>query len=82
MTSSRFSDAFAVVAGFPIDGMAAAENLASKFRSVTDGVWELKLAAPIRQLPRGKLIVSVKDRQGNISRLERTFSVAAPAAKR
>ena len=39
-------------------------------------VWELPLAAPLRNLPKGTLTVSIKDRQGNLSRIERTFSVA------
>jgi hypothetical protein len=30
-------------------------------------------------LPKGKLTVSVKDKQGNVSRIERTFTVAAAA---
>ena len=40
-----------------------------------DGVWERKLARPITDLPRSKLTVSIKDRQGNVSRVERIFSV-------
>jgi hypothetical protein len=42
---------------------------------MSDGVWELALATPLTNLPKGKLTVSVKDRQGNTSRIERTFSV-------
>ncbi len=74
-------DSFAVVADFPLDGVPAGQNLAGKFRPKPDGVWELRLGTPIKDLPRGKLTVSVKDRQGNVSRLERTFSVAGPAAR-
>ena len=44
---------FQVVADFPINGMAAGENLATKFKPKSDGVWELKLAAPLANLPRG-----------------------------
>ena len=44
------------------------------------GVWELKFAKPITRLNRGNVTVRVKDRQGNVSRIERTFSVGdAPA---
>jgi RNA polymerase sigma factor (sigma-70 family) len=68
-------NSFEVVADFPVDGMAAGQNLASKFQTKTDGVWELRLATPIRDLPRGKLTVAVKDKQGNLSRIERSFSV-------
>jgi hypothetical protein len=66
---------FAVVADFPIDGLAAGESLAEKFKPLPDSRWELTLARPIADLPRGKLTVSVKDRQGNVSRVERTFSI-------
>jgi hypothetical protein len=66
---------FQVVADFPVDGVAAGENLAARFKPTTPGVWELKLAKPIIALPKGRLTVSVKDRQGNSSRIERTFTV-------
>jgi hypothetical protein len=66
---------FRVVADFTVDGAAAGADLAKKFRPVAPGVWELKLARPIARLARGKLEVSVKDRQGNLSRVERSFSV-------
>jgi hypothetical protein len=64
-----------VIADFAVDGVTAGENLAAGLKPTTDGVWELKLARPIAKLPRGKLTVSVKDRQGNVTRIERTFSV-------
>jgi mono/diheme cytochrome c family protein len=69
-------ESFSVVADFPVDGVAAGEELAGKFRALPDHRWELRLARPITDLPRGKLVVSVKDGQGNVSRVERTFSVA------
>jgi hypothetical protein len=68
-------DSFRVVADFPLDGAPAGENLASRFQPKADGVWEFALTQPLAELPRGKLIVSVKDRQGNVTRVERTFSV-------
>jgi hypothetical protein len=42
---------------------------------LTDGVGELKLSAQLKPMKRGTLNVSVKDRQGNESRIVRTFSV-------
>jgi hypothetical protein len=69
-------DSFTVAADFAVDGTPAGTTLASKFKPKTQGVWELKLAKPITELAKGKLTVSVKDRAGNISRSERTFSVA------
>jgi len=71
-------DSFTVVADFPIDGMPAGANLAGRFKALPDYRWELRLDRPITDLLRGQLTISVKDRQGNISRIERTFSVAAP----
>jgi hypothetical protein len=68
---------FQVTADFAIDGVPAGQDLASKFKALSEGRWELKLTTPIAELPKGKLTVSVKDRQGNVSRIERTFSVAA-----
>jgi hypothetical protein len=70
-------DSFAVIADFAVDSTPAGTNLASKFNVKTQGVWELKLAKPITNLARGKLTVTVKDRQGNVARIERTFSVGA-----
>jgi hypothetical protein len=67
---------FQVVADFAVNGVAAGENLAAQFKSKPDGVWELTLAEPLTNLAKGKLTVSVKDRQGNISRIERTFSAS------
>jgi hypothetical protein len=70
--------AFTVTAGFEVNGVAAGENLASKFKPLSQGVWELKLDRPVKDLPGAALTVSVKDQQGNVSRIERTFSVGAP----
>ena len=68
-------DSFQVVADFTLDGVAAGQNLASKFKAKSPGVWEWALARPLTELPKGKLTVSVKDRQGNVTRIERTFAV-------
>jgi hypothetical protein len=67
---------FQVVADFKLDGNAAGENLASKFKEKSTGVWEWTLAKPVTDLPKGTLTVSVKDRQGNVTRIERTLSIA------
>jgi hypothetical protein len=68
-------DTFQVVADFPVNGVAPGKNLAEKFKAKSEGVWELTLTAPLKTLARGTLTVSVRDRQGNTSRIERTFSV-------
>jgi hypothetical protein len=66
---------FRVVADFAVDGVKGGENLAGRFKEKNQGVWELQLKAPVKQLARGTLTVEVADRQGNLSRIERTFSV-------
>ena len=68
---------FTVTADFAIDGIPAGRNLASKFTALPDQRWELRLSRPIARLARGKMVVSVKDRQGNLTRIERTFSVGS-----
>jgi hypothetical protein len=69
-------DSFAVTADFAVDGLAAGQNLASRFKARGDGTWELQLKEPIAELAKGILKVSIKDRQGNRSDIERTFSVS------
>jgi hypothetical protein len=64
---------FEVVADFAVNGIPAGQNLAPQFRPGASGVWELALASPLRTSG-GKITVSVKNRQGNVSRIERTFS--------
>jgi hypothetical protein len=64
---------FAVVADFAVNGTPAGQNLAAKFKPLGGGVYELKPPAPLT-VERGKLTVSVKDKQGNVTRIERTFS--------
>jgi hypothetical protein len=66
-----------VKADFAIDGVAASEELASRFREQSPGVWEWKLSKPQGNLPEGTMTIAIKDRQGNVTRIERTFSVTA-----
>jgi hypothetical protein len=64
---------FIVTADFAVNGIAAGQNLAPRFQETSPGVRELALDAPLAT-PRGTLTVSVKDRQGNVSRIEREFA--------
>jgi hypothetical protein len=70
-------ESFQVVADFPVEGVPAGQNLAGKFKPKAQGVWELPLATPITELSRSRLTVSVKDRQGNVTRIDRVFSVGS-----
>jgi hypothetical protein len=72
---------FSVTADFAIDGAKPGENLAAKFDALPGNRWELRLKEPIAALEKGKLTVSVKDRQGNTTRIERTFSVVPPRTR-
>jgi hypothetical protein len=72
---------FEVTADFEMDGAAAGQNLAAKLKPKSPGVWELALGKPIAALAKGRLTVSVRDRQGNVTRIERTFSVGAASAR-
>jgi hypothetical protein len=69
------ADSFTVTADFAIEGVKAGENLATKFKPLPDSRWILQLTQPIAELPHGKLTASIKDKQGNVTRVERTFSV-------
>jgi hypothetical protein len=70
-------NSFKVVADFDVDGAPAGTDLAPKFHIESSGVWKLQLSRPIARLAQGKITVSVGDRQGNQSRIERTFSVGS-----
>jgi hypothetical protein len=67
---------FQVTADCALDGVKAGENLAPRFKSLTPGIWELRLTNPPESLARAKLQVEIRDRQGNTARLERTFSLS------
>src|SRR5262249_11103443 len=67
------SNSLEVIADFEVDGVPAGQNLASKLKPVEAWIWELRLPTPLK-IARGKLTVNVKDRQGNVTRIERTFS--------
>ena len=69
-----------VVADFAIDGIPAGRELASHFAPASDGVWQWKLAAPVPAMSKGVLHVSVKDKAGNVTRIERTFSIPQKTA--
>jgi hypothetical protein len=66
-------ESLSVVADFVVEGVPAGQNVAAKFKPAASGVWEWKLSQPLA-VNRGKLTVSVKDKQGNVTRIERTFA--------
>jgi hypothetical protein len=66
---------FTVTADFEIDGVKPGENLADRFTPAGDGIAAYTLRRPVSALKRGVVTVSIRDRQGNVSRVERAFSV-------
>ncbi len=68
---------FRVSADFELDGIPAGQNLASRFQPKSPGVWEWKLPRSVTKLALGNIEVSVRDNQGNVSHIERSFSVTA-----
>jgi hypothetical protein len=68
-------ESFSVTADFDVGGTSAGRNLASHFKHLGNGVYEWKPDRPISAASRRTISVEVKDRQGNVSRLERSFSV-------
>jgi hypothetical protein len=72
---------FKVTADFAVDGVKVGEDLAARFKQGAPGVWELRLSEPPTSLPRGNLRVEVRDRQGNTTRIERTFSLSVKGGK-
>jgi hypothetical protein len=67
-------ESFTVTADFDVDGVAAGVNLAEKFTILPGSRWELKLNEPL-DADEKTLTVSIADRQGNVNRIERNFTV-------
>ncbi len=70
-------ESLSVTADFDIDGIAAGDNLASRFKQTHPGVWQWKLDNSLAASSSATLSVSVKDKQGNVTQLERSFSIGA-----
>jgi hypothetical protein len=65
----------------PINGKSAGSELASFFKETGDHIWTLPLLAPLTNVPTAILTVSVKDLRGNITKVERRFSVETRTAE-
>lgn len=64
-----------VRANFAVDGIQPGTNLAKKFKAKSRGVFELLLSKPVKSDEPLRLIVSVKDNQGNIAKIDRRFRI-------
>ena len=66
---------FTVTTDFEVNGIKVGEDLAPRFKEVTQGVWELKLDKPMQCISAANITVIIKDKQGNMTTIERRFSV-------
>jgi hypothetical protein len=76
--SGLAAGSLSVTADFPIDDVPAGENLAERMNEVSPGVREYRLQTPVSRLDAGVLSVSVRDRQGHLTRIDRRFRVVPP----
>lgn len=60
-------------ASFPVAGRAPGSELIDLAQALGDGRYLLSLAAPLPALDDARLELEVRDRQGNVHRLKRTF---------
>ncbi len=64
-----------ITADLAIRGRAAGAELADLASEVGDGIWEITLDAPLSVLSHRHIRASVRDQQGNITRVDQAFSV-------
>jgi hypothetical protein len=74
-TTGLDPDSLSIQADIAIAGRAAGAELASLARPEADGVWVVKLRPALTSVPVATLRVSVKDKQGNVTRVAQKFSV-------
>jgi hypothetical protein len=75
INSGLDADTFSVKADFTVNGLKAGTELASQFKPINQGIWELKLATPLDPIENGELSVKIRDNQGNQTKVQRVFSV-------
>jgi hypothetical protein len=64
-----------VKANFPVNGERAGAELASLFTETGDHIWTMQIHPALTSLPSGEITISIKDKQGNLTRLVRSFSI-------
>jgi len=62
-----------------VNGRPAGAELASLALPASDGIWTITLSTPIAQVTNAHVRVSIRDVQGNVTRVDREFSVLAAA---
>jgi hypothetical protein len=75
-TSGVNPESFYVSLNVDVDGMAAGTNLATKFREQSQGVWVYELKTALASNAVIMMTARIADQQGNITTMERRFTVA------
>ena len=65
-----------VTANFAVNGKPAGTELGPGFAQADASIWQLNIT-PINSLSNGHIVVSVKDNSGNITTVDRWFSIGA-----
>jgi Hydrazine synthase alpha subunit middle domain/Dockerin type I domain len=71
-----------VVANFPVNGTPAGTELGGSFAQSDPSVWELRLGTPLTSLNNGHVVARVKDTAGNVTTLDRWFTIGSTSASR
>lgn len=71
-------ESFTVTADVEIESVPPGQNLSSRFRKLPGNRWVMKLTQPVTALESGALNVSIRDLQGNLTKIERSFRAASP----
>jgi hypothetical protein len=66
-----------VTTNFAVNGNAAGTELAPGFTQTDLSVWSLPISAPITSLSNGHIVVKIKDNAGNLTAVDRWFSIGA-----
>ena len=71
-----------MTASFPVNGRQPGVELGDLVRFVSDGRFELVLDRPVYRIAEAHIHLSVRDNQGNTTRIDRRFSIQPPPQSR
>jgi hypothetical protein len=66
---------------FTVNGKRAGVELAPLFTQTGDYIWTMPVSPAITGMQGGEIIVSIRDRQGNLTRIVRSFSIVGTEAR-
>jgi hypothetical protein len=64
-----------VTASFGVNGKRAGTELAPLFARTDDHIWTMNVSPAITNLGSGQITASIKDKQGNIAKVVRSFRI-------